>query len=344
LPPDFSGDVWAEATYSGGETKESAPISLTTELSESAQAAQSPMQIPDSNQRKATTPDEESARSDQVTGGKIERATLMKGQPALAISVNVPAFLLTLWQDGKEIKTYDIGVGRKNFPIVVGERQVTEIIFNPDWIPPDSEWVRKSEGVEPYERIEADDPRNPLGSLKIPLGDAYLIHQAAKPSDIGNLVSHGCIRMRKEDLFDLAEKIITARSLELSKPEIEKLKKSRVRRVVKLNLPLSVDINYDPQVIEEGVLHIYPDIYNRQTYGVETLRTELQESGVNASQLDDQILKTMLERATPKAEFVVSISEIEAGRALFNGENRPLTEKPATSKGKDPRKRAEGTT
>lgn len=37
-----------------------------------------------------------------------------------------------------------------------------------------------------------------MGKIKIPLGDAYLIHEAAKPTDIGSLASHGCVRMLTE--------------------------------------------------------------------------------------------------------------------------------------------------
>ncbi|MBL2132780.1 hypothetical protein ELI69_31000, partial [Klebsiella pneumoniae] len=45
----------------------------------------------------------ESARSDKFTGGKIVRAALVPGDPDLRITVNVPAFRLTLWQSGKEV-------------------------------------------------------------------------------------------------------------------------------------------------------------------------------------------------------------------------------------------------
>ncbi|HWP42433.1 MAG TPA: L,D-transpeptidase, partial [Blastocatellia bacterium] len=200
--PDFGGHVWAEITYPDGTKKETEPIALTTEASFTT-----PGQIP-VDHIGPTAGTDESARSDKISGGKIEQAALAEGQPRIWITVNVPAFRLTLWQDGKEVKTYQIGVGRKNFPIKVGERKATEIIWNPEWVPPDSPWVLKDEDVEPGERIEADDPRNPLGKLKIPLGEGYLIHQAASHSDIGRLVSHGCIRMLKDDLFDLAEKIV----------------------------------------------------------------------------------------------------------------------------------------
>ncbi len=148
-------------------------------------------------------PKHESARSDKFTGGRIEKTALEAGQPDIKITVNIPAFRLTLWQNNKEVKTYQIGVGQKEFPLVVGNRDATAVIWNPAWIPPDSAWVRKSDSVKPYERIPADDPQNPLGKIKIPLGDAYLLHEADSPSDIGNLVSHGCVRVLRKDMLDI---------------------------------------------------------------------------------------------------------------------------------------------
>jgi hypothetical protein len=67
-----------------------------------------------------------------------------------------------------------VGVGMKKYPIVIGQRRITQIIWNPEWVPPDSEWVNESHSdVEPGEHVEAGDPRNPLGKLKIPLGDGF---------------------------------------------------------------------------------------------------------------------------------------------------------------------------
>jgi lipoprotein-anchoring transpeptidase ErfK/SrfK len=312
LGPDFAGEVWAEALYRNGEKRQTSPIGLTTEAA-SVQSTQNPSARTD-----------ESAREDKLTGGHIEKAAFQPGQPNTMITVNAPAFELTLWQNGKEVKTYRIGIGRKTFPLPVGQRKATEIVFNPEWVPPDSSWV-EDDNVEPGERIEPDDPRNPLGKIKIPLGEGILIHEAVKPSDIGHLVSHGCVRLMTDDLFDLAEKIIAAHSLPISSSEIERLKTTKDRKAVKLDSPLFVDINYDTLVIEGGVLHIYPDVYNHNTNTVEELRTELQTSGVDASAADDKTLKQMLSRATMNEEFVVSTSDIKAGRALDAGRTQPLT-------------------
>jgi lipoprotein-anchoring transpeptidase ErfK/SrfK len=266
----------------------------------------------------------ESVRSDKFTGGRIERAELIAGEGDIEITVDVPAFRLTLWQNGKEVKTYAIGVGRKDFPISIGEKQASEIIWNPDWIPPNSEWVTGRKGVKAGEVIRASDPRNPLGKVKIPLGYGYLIHQAAAVSDLGSLVSHGCIRMLRTDLYDLAEKIVAARGLPVSQKKIANAKRTKNTVVATLGEPLPVDINYDTQVVEGGALNIYPDVYERGTNTVEKLRAELVESGMDASELDDATLKRMLARAQGKQKFVVSLESIAAGRALTDGRTLPV--------------------
>jgi lipoprotein-anchoring transpeptidase ErfK/SrfK len=319
--PDFAGHVWAEIFYPDKTKKKTEPLALAAEAVLSPQSGQIPL---DSIGGSAGT--DESARSDKITGGPIKQAELKQGEPRIWITVNVPAFRLTLWQDGSEVKTYQIGVGRKNFPIRVGERKATQIIWNPEWVPPDSPWVLENENVEPGERIEADDPRNPLGKVKIPLGDGYLIHQAARPSDIGRLVSHGCIRMLTEDLFDLAEKIVVARRLPVTIEQIERAKASSERLAVRLDPPVWVDINYDTEVVEGGVLHLYPDVYGRGGSTVEKLRADIEASGVEATALDDQTLKQIIGRVSAASEFVVSLADLKAGRALTAGRDQPLTD------------------
>ncbi|HJZ66703.1 MAG TPA: L,D-transpeptidase, partial [Blastocatellia bacterium] len=214
----------------------------------------------------------------------------------------------------------------KKYPIFIGLRKITQIIWNPEWVPPDSEWVLESHtDVEPGEHIKAGDKRNPLGKLKIPLGDAYLIHQARKPSDLGHLVSHGCIRMLKDDVSDLANKIVAARSLPITAEQIEHAMNSTDRLVANGKPPVPIDINYDTQVVEGGVLHIYPDVYGRDTNTVENLREVLRSVGVDASKLDDQTLKQMLDRSNANEEFVVSVADIKSGNVLMAGRNQPLT-------------------
>lgn len=270
----------------------------------------------------------ESEREDRRTGGHVGRAEFEPGQPDIKLTLNVPSFRLTLWQNGKEVKSYTVGVGMKEYPIYIGEREAREIIWNPPWIPPASSWVGTHKGVRPGEVIKAGDPRNPLGKLKIPLGDAYLIHQATGPSNLGNLVSHGCVRMLRADLYDLAEKIVAARSLPVSRKRIEQAKRSTRTLTVPLDEPLQFDINYDTLVVEGRTLYIYPDVYDRGTNTVERLRDELRTSGVDDSGVDDETLRRMLASVTRRTKFVVPAASIERGRALADGHTEPLVGQP----------------
>lgn len=283
-----------------------------------------------SSQPAATNPADrnESARSDKFTGGHIARAPLEPGQPDIRITVNVPSFRLTLWQNGKEVKSYWVGVGMKEHPLAIGARETKAIIYNPSWIPPNSDWVAEMEGVEAGEVIKASDKRNPLGKLKIPLGGGYLIHQAKGTGDLGHLVSHGCVRVLKSDLYDLADKIIVARAVPISKKKIASAKLTTKELWVKLDEPLPVDIDYDTEVVEEGILHLYPDVYNRKTATPERLRAELEASGVDSAAVGDRTLRRMLARVTPNTQYVVSIESIKEGRALTDGRVLPLIPRP----------------
>jgi hypothetical protein len=266
----------------------------------------------------------ESERSDKLTGGQILRTELQPGEPNIRVTLNVPSFRLTLWQNGKEVKSYFVGVGMKDYPIYIGNREANEIIWNPQWIPPASDWVSEKKGVRAGEVIKASDPRNPLGKLKIPLGDRYLIHQAANATDVGNLVSHGCVRMLRSDLYDLAEKIILAQGAPVSPKRIEAAKRNSRTLTVNLEEPVPIDINYDTLVVEGGVLHIYPDVYDRSMNQPWRLRAELQSSRVDVSKLDEQTMREMLSRVTRRTQFVVETSSIEQGRALEDGRAIPV--------------------
>ncbi|MEP6703682.1 MAG: L,D-transpeptidase [Acidobacteriota bacterium] len=324
IPDDFNGEVWARVKYANGDSNETEHL-LLAKQEQLATAVNANSKDSNSNAPGQTADTDESARSDKMTNGRIVRAALKPGDGNVKITVNVPAFTMTLWQNGNEIKSYYVGVGRKNYPIPVGIRSADKIILNPNWIPPDSEWVRNSASVEPYQKITADDPLNPLGKIKIPLGQAYLLHEAQSPSDIGNLVSHGCVRVLSDDLFEITELISRARNSSITTSEIEAARKNSDRRVIDLNGDVPVDINYDSMVVEKGILSLYPDVYDRKTNTTENLRSKLESYGVDAAKLDDAMLKEMLDKVDGEHKFMVTLADIKAGNAIKNGKVEPLT-------------------
>jgi hypothetical protein len=313
LAHDFAGDVWAEASYLEGEKRRTETIALAAETVVAGFVAR-----PDAVGGSVGT--DESARSDKLTGGRIRKTRLIAGEPDIRITVNAPAFLMTLWQNGKEVSAYHIGIGQKNFPVPVGEREATEIIFNPRWVPSDSVWAAN-------EKIRPDNPRPPLSKIKIPLGAGYMIHEATKADDIGRAVSHGSILMLKADLLDLAEKIITARNLPVTKSRIAQLGDSHERLDAPLDPPLLVDINYDLQVVEGGALHVYPDVYERGAFALDSLRAELQSVGVASPMLEEQALRRVLDHVSVDTQFVINVADIRKGR-WGAGRKLPLVDKP----------------
>jgi len=324
LAADFAGQVWAEASYPDGAKKRTETIALTADRESAGSATRL-------DAVGGSVGTDESARSDKLTGGSVRRTRLVPGESGIRITVNAPAFRLTLWQNGKEVSAYPIGIGQKKLPIPIGEREAKAVIFNPHWIPSDSVWAFGGEGVAPEEGRKPNDPRDPLGRIKIPLGAGYMIHEATKADDIGRAVSHGGILMLKADLLDLAEKIIRARTPPASQSRIAQFRDGHERHVVPLDPPLLVDINYDLQVVEGGALRVYPDVYERGAFALDSLRAELQSAGVAAPMLEDRALQRILDHVSADTQFVINVADIRKGRSQ-RGRKLPLVDKPIESR------------
>ncbi len=266
----------------------------------------------------------DSARSDKVTGGVIEKTEFASAENDIRITVNVPAFQMTFWQNGKEVENYPVGVGMKDYPIYVGRREIQHIIFNPVWIPPDSEWVAVSQRGK---IILPTDPANPLGKVKIPLGYGYLLHEAKGWQDMGNLVSHGCVRVLRKDLYDLSSKIVAAHSLPVSDKDVADAKRTKKTFVIELEDTVPIEITYDTIVVEAGVLHIYPDVYDYNKNTVENLREELTANGIDNASVTDKMLSQLLDKAVIKKQYVISLKQLRAGNYL-DGKVIPVVDFP----------------
>ena len=85
-----------------------------------------------------------------------------------------------------------------------------------------------------------------------------------------------------------------------------------------------MDINYDTLVVEEGVLRIYPDVYERSLNRPWHLRRELETSHVDASNFNDNAMKRLMAKVTRRTQLLVETSNIERGGAPENGRSIPL--------------------
>ena len=91
----------------------------------------------------------ESATSDKLYAGGIEKQQLVPGDPNVRITINVPSLQMTLWQNGREVRTYSVGIGMLEFPVKIGILRASSLEWNPVWIPPSSNWIDKSSTVKP---------------------------------------------------------------------------------------------------------------------------------------------------------------------------------------------------
>jgi lipoprotein-anchoring transpeptidase ErfK/SrfK len=224
------------------------------------------------------------------------------------IVVNAPAFRMDVFEGGKLVKTYRVGIGYPEFPLPTGLRKADTIIFNPTWTPPDEPWVESSNKVKPGETIEAGSKLNPLGVLKIPIGLPSLIHGGKAPAKIGTFASHGCVGLTDKQAQDFAKLLAEAGGASVTDAQIAEYQKNKTEtKNVKLNSPIPVELRYETIAVVDGRLHIYRDVYDRGTNTEENLRAVLQASGLTLEQLSEaeraqvmEALKQMSRDATGK--------------------------------------------
>jgi len=95
-----------------------------------------------------------------------------------SISISLTGRSLTLYQNGRKIKTYPVGVGKSTTQTPKG----TFYIAN-----------------------KRPNPGGPFGAMWLGLSILhYGIHGTNNPGSIGGYVSHGCIRMYNQDVLELA--------------------------------------------------------------------------------------------------------------------------------------------
>jgi len=230
------------------------------------------------------------------------------------VVVNIPAFRMDLFQDGSLVKSYKVGIGYPEFPLPMGLRKASQIIFNPSWTPPDSPWVAKMKNVTAGETIQPGDKDNPLGPIKIPIGLPSLIHGGKSPGKIGKFASHGCVGLTTPQMKDFAALLARASNTSaISQQTIDSYLKDKERtQTVKLNQTVPVELRYETIVLEDGKLHIYKDVYAQNTNTEENLRQVLSAQGVNFDNLSEQQRTEALNALSSKSknEVVIDLAGI----------------------------------
>ena len=104
--------------------------------------------------------------------------------------------------ENTKVLTFPVGIGRLDWKTPLGETFIKSKVESPSWYPPKSIILEHEERGEVLPREVKAGPDNPLGNfaLKLDVDGGYLLHGTNKKYGIGMMVSHGCIRLRNEDI------------------------------------------------------------------------------------------------------------------------------------------------
>ena len=204
------------------------------------------------------------------------------------IVVNAPAYRMDVFDGGRLIKSYKIGIGYPQFPLPTGLRKARVIIFNPTWTPPDEPWVAKMKDISVGEKVAAGSKLNPLGPIKIPIGGPSLIHGGKSPAKLGTFASHGCVGLTTPQVQDFAKVLAQLGGAHLTDAELTDYARDKTQtKQIKLDQPVPVELRYETIVVEDGKLHIYRDVYDQETNTEENLRAVLEANGVRLDDLTE---------------------------------------------------------
>ena len=153
----------------------------------------------------------------------------------MRIEVDVAARRLHVYRGEEQIATHPVAVGSKEWPTQPGEWVVSQVVFNPEWVPPDESWADEREPKAP------GAPDNPLGRAQLIYDPPRTIHGTDQPASIGKAVSHGSIRMRNETITALARDVMAAAGVEKDEAWYRRVQENRKEKMI-VDLPRVVPI------------------------------------------------------------------------------------------------------
>jgi murein L,D-transpeptidase YcbB/YkuD len=197
------------------------------------------------------------------------------------IVVNIPAYELTFFRDGKPELRSKVVVGKALHKTVIFSAPMKYIVFRPYWNVPTS--ILKKEILPAIEKnpnyLEEHDmewkdsnvrqkpgPENSLGLVKFlfPNSNAIYLHDTPSKSLFGKedrAFSHGCIRVAKPK--ELAA-IIMKNDKKWNAQKIEAAMNEGEEYWYTLKNKIPVYIGYfTTWVDDEGIIHFYEDVYKR---------------------------------------------------------------------------------
>ncbi len=127
------------------------------------------------------------------------------------VYVNLSQYSIKLVMEDDSVHTYQCAIGVDEYPTPDGWFYIADMVKNPSWLPPDSEWAKDAEQIDP-------GPDNPLGTRWIGLDNGSIgFHGTLFPDSVGTKASHGCMRMRLIDIEDFYDRVTVGTQVRIYK-------------------------------------------------------------------------------------------------------------------------------
>ena len=133
----------------------------------------------------------------KVTADKLRRSA------STVITIQQSTFTLRLFKRLKVVRTYKVAVGLPDYPTPRGLFAIQSKQVNPVWSVPNSPWAGELAGTT----VTGGSAQNPLKARWMGVSGSVGIHGTGQEYSIGTRASHGCIRMRVNDVIALYKRV-----------------------------------------------------------------------------------------------------------------------------------------
>jgi murein L,D-transpeptidase YcbB/YkuD len=215
--------------------------------------------------------------------------------PPMHIVINIPAYRLDVYDGDSLARTMPIAVGMARYRSPRGSFAITNLEWNPLWIPPNSPWAAKEKPMGP-------GPANPMGRVKLNFRPLYYVHGTPLSGSIGSAASHGCIRMLNRDALELARIVSLFGLSRFTADSVDQLVADTVTtRTLVLEQTVPVEIRYDLVELRSGRVNVYQDIYGLATRSRrDDVYALLASQGIDTTRIDPERVRALV-RGVPRA-------------------------------------------
>ncbi|QYJ79534.1 L,D-transpeptidase family protein [Shewanella acanthi] len=171
----------------------------------------------------------------------IPKQLILPDAPREGIVVNIAEMRLYYYPKGKKtVEVLPIGIGEvgKDTP----ENWITSVQrkkANPTWTPTANTRKEYAARGETLPAVWPAGPDNPMGLYALYIGNLYAIHGTNASFGIGLRVSHGCVRLRNDDIKHLFESVPVGTRVQFVNQPIKATEEPDGKRYLAVHQPLS---------------------------------------------------------------------------------------------------------